>query len=226
MDAMLAIPQFIRRSWPLLLLLTAGSALSLPSIAQSCTTQSSPPGTSAASADSPGSVAAAARDAKAQKSTHAKKVFTDEDMEASAGPLPRLKMDGAENADEVIAAIAKYKTTHTPEQTEQAVRTWYDRYDEMLAAAIQDNQDMTVLRNANTSNGYDLCQESGDYEQCRNRQMAEARGARSDSVAMAKNNQLEVRIQHAFMKVRNGLVMNNLRYDWFKVRTTNGIDTF
>jgi hypothetical protein len=43
---------------------------------------------------------------------------------------------------------------------------------------------------------------------------------------MMKNNNLEVRIQHAFTKVRNGLMMNNLRYEWFKVRTTNGIDTF
>jgi hypothetical protein len=225
MDAMLVILQFVRRSWPVLLLLTACSALDPPAKAQSCTTQSSPSDTPAASTDSPASVAAAARGSKSTKA-HAKKVFTDEDMEATAGPLPRLKMDGAENADEVIAAIAKYKTTHTPEQTEQAVRIWYDRYDEMLAAAIQDNQDMTVLRNANSSNGYELCQESGDYEQCRNRQMAEQRGARSDQAQMTKNNQLEVRIQHAFMKLRNGLVMNNLHYDWFKVRTTNGIDTF
>ena len=56
--------------------------------------------------------------------------------------------------------------------------------------------------------------------------MAEQRGARSDQVQRMKNNQLEVRIQHALMKVRNGLVMNNLRYDWFKIRTTNGINIF
>jgi hypothetical protein len=85
---------------------------------------------------------------------------------------------------------------------------------------------MQVLRNANTSNGYELCQESGNYEQCRNRQMAEQRGARSDQVQSMKNNQLEVRIQHVFMKVRNGLAQNSLRYDWFKIRTTNGIDLY
>src|SRR5690349_17116643 len=104
------------------------------------------------------SLAAAARDAKAKKE-HAKKVFTDDDMEATAGPLPRLKMEGAENADDVVAAISKYKTTHTPEQTEQAVHIWYDRYDQMLAAAIQENQDIASLRNANVSNGQALCQE-------------------------------------------------------------------
>jgi len=185
---------------------------------QSSTTQN------AASSDS--SIAAAARDAKAQKAAKAKKVFTDEDMEATAGPLPRLKMDGPENADDVVAAIAKYKTGHTAEQTENAVHIWYDRYDDMLAAAIQTNLDVTVLRQTNYSNGYELCQQSQDYQQCNNRQMAEARGARNDQVEMTKNNNLEVRIQHAFMKVRNGLQMNGLRYDWFKIRTTNGIDLF
>jgi len=201
------------------------AAFGLSAAAQNACT-SSAQDAPAASSDSPPSIAAAARDAKSQKAAHAKKVFTDEDMEVSAGPLPRLKMDGAENADEVVAAIAKYKMTHTPEQTEAAVHIWYDRYDEMLAAAIQENLEMTVLRNANSSNGYDLCQESGDYEKCRNRQMAEQRGARSDQVQMTKNTQLEVRIQHAFMKVRNGLQMSSLRYQWFKIRTTNGIDVF
>lgn len=172
------------------------------------------------------SVAAAARNAKTQKATHAKKVITDEDMEAIAGPLPHLKMDGAENADEVVDAIAKYKQTHTPGQTEQAVHIWYDRYDEILAAAIQDNLDLQTLRNANMSNGYELCQESQDYRQCQNRQMAEYRGARSDQNVIMKNNNLEVRIQHVFMKVRNGLQMNGLHYEWFKIRTTNNIDTF
>jgi hypothetical protein len=213
-----------KTKWPILATITACVAMSVPGVAQSesCSAQQDPP----AAPDPAPSLAAAARDSKAQKSVHAKKVFTDEDMEGTAGPLPRLKMDGAENADEVVAAIGKYKSTHTPDETEKAVRIWYDRYDEMLAAAIQDNQDTMVLRNANSSNGYELCQESGDYEKCRNRQMAEQRGARSDQVQMSKNSQLEVRIQHAFMKVRNGLQMNNLHYEWFKIRTTNGIDLF
>ena len=190
-----------------------------------CDAQTAVPGTPPVVSGNPdGSIAAAAQQAKNAK--HAKKVITDEDMEATAGALPRMKMDGAENGDEVIAAITSYKGSHTPDQTERAVHIWYARYDDMLAAAIQENQDIQVLRNANLSNGYDLCQESGDYQQCRNRQMAENRGARTDQVQVTKNTQLEIRIQHVFMKVRNGLMMNNLRYEWFKIRTTNGIDIF
>jgi len=206
-------------------LLHAAAAQNAPA-ASSSDTQAQPQSQPQTSSSSAPSIAGAARDAKAQKTARAKKVFTDEDMEAIAGPLPRLKMDGAENADDVVAAIAKYKADHTPEQTEAAVHIWYDRYDGMLAAAIQENLDVTVLRNANYSNGYELCQQSQDYQQCNSRQMAELRGARNDQVEMAKNSNLEVRVQHAFMKVRNGLQMNGLRYDWFKIRTTNGIDTF
>lgn len=176
--------------------------------------------------DEDASLAQAARDKKTQKTTHAKKIVTDEDMEDSAGPLPRLKMDGAENGDDVVAAITVFRMTHAPEQTETAVRFWYERYDEMLAAAIRQNLDTKTIREANYRNGYELCQESQDYAQCHARQMAELRGARIDQMEMTKNSNLEVRIQHAFMKVRNGLMKNGLRYDWFRVRTTNGIDVF
>jgi len=74
------------------------------------------------------SIAAAARSSKNQRA-HAKKVFSDEDMEAWSGPLPRLKMEGTENSDEVMAAVTTYRANHTAEQTERVVRIWYERYD-------------------------------------------------------------------------------------------------
>jgi hypothetical protein len=43
-------------------------------------------------------------------------------------------MDVADSGDDVIAAIAEYKKTHKPEETEDAVRRWYDKYDQELAA--------------------------------------------------------------------------------------------
>jgi hypothetical protein len=172
------------------------------------------------------SLAGAARRAKAEKTQHAKKVISDDDLESSAGPLPKLTLDGAENADDVVAAIKTYKETHTPEQTEHAVQRWYEKYDQELAAAIQENLDLRALREANVSNGYEMCQQSQDYEQCTARQRAEARGARSDQAEINPNNNLIVRVQHSFMKVRNGLLMNNLHYEWFKIRTTNNIDRY
>jgi hypothetical protein len=153
-----------------------------------------------------------------------KKVITEDDMNAM--PLPALRMDGAENSDEIIAAIGEYKASHTPDETEAAVRIWYERYDHDLAAAIQQNQTVNTLREENFSNGNEICRESGDWQTCEGRRRAEYIGTRHDQYTLMRNSALEVRIQHAFMKVRMGIMRYNLRYDWFKIRTTNGIDTY
>ena len=142
-------------------------------------------------------------------------------MEANAGPLPRMKMDGPENGDEIVAAITKYKETHTPEQTEQAIRTWYDRYDEMLVATIQENRDMQTIGSVNMSNGNELCQQSQDWEHCQSRQMADQRGSRTDQTQMIKNSALMMRIQRVFQKVRGALMMNNLHYSWFRIQSNS-----
>lgn len=47
--------------------------------------------------------------------------------------------------------------------------------------------------------------------------MAERRGARHDQVQMAKDLKIASRIQQAFMRIRDALMMDNLQYDWFKV---------
>jgi hypothetical protein len=167
-------------------------------------------------------LAAAATSAKAQKTAHAaKKVFTDDDMEANAGPLPRLRMDGPDNGDEIVSAITKYKESHTQEQTEQVVQTWYDRYDEMLVATIQENRDMQMIGSVNMSNGNELCEQSQDYEHCQSRQRADQRGSRTDQTQMMKNNALMMRIQRVFQKVKGSLLMNNLHYSWFRIQTNS-----
>lgn len=135
-------------------------------------------------------------------------------------------MDGSENGDEIVAAITKYKATHTEEQTEAAVRTWYDRYDEMLVAAIEENRGMATVNSVNMSNAIEFCQQGQDYQQCQSRQMSEQRGSRSDLNQMMKNNVLVMRIQRVFMKVRSGLQTNNLHYSWYKIQNNaiNGDD--
>jgi hypothetical protein len=81
----------------------------------------------------------------------------EDDMESAANALPRLSMEGAENSDEIMAAIGKYKESHTSAETEEAVEAWHERYHQDLAAAIQDNQSVQSRREENASNGYELC---------------------------------------------------------------------
>jgi hypothetical protein len=51
-------------------------------------------------------------------------------------------------------------------------------------------------------------------------------GARQDQSLIKHDQENVTRIQHSFMKIRNGLLQDGLHYDWFKIRTTNNIDRF
>jgi len=207
------------------ILIQLGCVLAIGAGAMAHSSPSSAVSTQPQTSASDQSVAGAVRDSRAQKAAHAKKVFTDEDMDAATGPLPKLKMDGIDNTDQIISEVGNYKKTHTPEQTEQVVHDWYDEYDNQLAAAIRDNLDRQTLMQENQANGYDLCRQGGDYEKCANRQMSEAVAARNDQSTMARNNALIHRLQNAFSKIRSGMFQYNLRYSWFKIRTTNNIDS-
>jgi len=147
-------------------------------------------------------------------------------MDALRNALPRIVMDNAENSDEIIAAIARYRKTHSPDETEAAVQAWYEKYDEELAAAIQQNLVVNTLREENFSNGNEMCRESGNYEVCEGRRRAEYIGVRHDQATIRSNTALEVRIQHVFMRVRFGLMQSHVRYDWFRIRAANGIDKY
>lgn len=172
------------------------------------------------------SVAAAASRAKSQRTLHAKKVFTDEDLPVALGPLPPLKMNEAENGEEVVAAIAEYQQTHKRDETEAVVHRWYDEYDKQLEDAIKRNLQIKAVRNANSMNAAAMCETGEDYEKCENRRIAEWRDVRYDQAEILRNNEKIVRLQHSLMNIRNRLMQMGYRYDWFKVRTTNNIDRF
>ena len=172
------------------------------------------------------SLGAVARRAKTQKDHRSKKIVTDDDLHSSADILPHLKTNEAENGEEVIAAIAEYKKSHTPQETETVVHRWYDEYDAELAEAIKTNLEIKALRGATVNDAYDLCQSGQDYSECEKRRLAEAKGARYDQTEIARNSELITRLQHSFSNIRARLPQMGLRYDWFKLRTTNNIDRY
>jgi hypothetical protein len=69
------------------------------------TSQITPP---ESTTDQSKSVANAARQAKTNKA-RAAKVFTDDDMEVHKSPLPVMNLEGDDNTDLILKAIAKYK---------------------------------------------------------------------------------------------------------------------
>jgi len=167
-------------------------------------------------------LAAAAQEAKARK-PKAAKVFTDEDMDVHKSPIPIMNLDGDENTDAVVEAIQKYKEKHKAEETEAVVHDWYDEYDAMLASNAREAGQYRFLRETNTLNGYDLCQQSRDYERCEKRRQSEILGQRMDAAKIRQDMENVGRIQQGLMKVQRGLTSLHLNYSWFKVRNANGV---
>jgi hypothetical protein len=183
------------------------------------------PPTTAPAADQNASVAAAARTSK-KPAAHAKRVIDDDDLELHKSPIPRLSLEGADNTAEIVAALKKYKESHSPQQTEEAFRDWFSETNDMLTAAIRESSNLRDLRESNINNSNDLCQDSGDWEQCQRLRLADARGARSDQNRIRNDGFVTGRIQQAFMKIRNDLMMIGLRYEWFKIQNANGVGSF
>ncbi len=171
------------------------------------------------------SVASAARQAKTGK-TRAAKVFTDDDMEAHKSPLPVMNLEGDDNTDLILKAIANYKESHKPEETEQVIHDWYEEYDAMLAANAREANQYQSLRETNTLNGYDLCEQSRDYEHCEKRRLSELRGQRMDGAKIRQDMERVGRIQQGLAKIRTGIGVMRLNYPWFKVRYGNGVGSF
>jgi hypothetical protein len=195
----------------------------LGAVAQSA--PASCPPTTVPAADQNASVAAAARTSK-KPAAHAKRVIDDDDLELHKSPIPRLSLEGNDNTAEIVAAVKKYKESHTPQQTEAAFHDWYSETNDVLTAAIRESSNLRDLRESNINNSNDLCQDSGDWEQCQRLRLADARGARSDQNRIRNDGFVTGRIQQSFMRIRNDLMMIGLRYEWFKIQNANGVGSF
>ena len=169
------------------------------------------------------SVADAARKTHASASK-AKTLITDETLNYDHGPLPEMNIDGVDNSDDIINAIKKYKENHTPDETEVAVRGWYDRYDMMFQKAFDENTAIRARIQDRAAHPPSLIyrEEAEAYRRIdeirRDEMMADLQNQRK----VQKNGLLEARIQQTLQKVRTGIGAFGLRYEWMKIRFGNG----
>lgn len=161
-------------------------------------------------------------------SPKAKVVVDDDNLHSQRGPIPGMSLEGVDNSDEIIHAIREFKKSHTPAETEEAVRLWYDEFDSLMADTLDDNnrlikrkEDRALTEATGAYYGPD-----GDYNKAMQRRNSAILEDRSDFRRERKNGFMIARIQQTFMKVRNDLQMIGLRYDWFKIRNGNGNGSF
>lgn len=166
--------------------------------------------------DDSASVANAARKARESKSRvqPTKRVVTDETIDVDRSPIPPLNLDGRDNAADIVKAIGDYKLKHTAEETEQAVRDWYTRYDRMMESASDQN---AQIRSRQEDRRVQPRVYPDDYKQYQEQLLAEARSKVQDDRLLRQNGTLAGRIQQAFFRIKSDLfVKYHLNYEWLK----------
>jgi hypothetical protein len=167
------------------------------------------------------SLADLAKEAKKSKAAPAaKKVVTNDDIVSQHGPLPSIKFDDDDNSEDIVEAITNYRRTHRPEEAEQAIHDWFDDYDSILRATIKSQTQNMSLQQSMNNYTYRACQDSSNYSEC----MARSRGIYSNvsNGFPSDSGATIMRIQGVFHRVRDSLMRDNVKYKWFKIRTSNG----
>jgi hypothetical protein len=165
---------------------------------------------------------------KAATAAKAKVVVNDDNLHSQRGPIPAISLEGVDNSDEIAHAIREFRKTHTPAETEEAIRHWYDEFDGMLADTLDDNSRLIKRkedRALNEATGSYYGQD-GDYNRAMQRRNSAILEDRSDFRQQRKDGLMVGKIQQTFIKVRNDLQIIGLRYEWFKVRNANGNGSF
>jgi hypothetical protein len=170
--------------------------------------------------DAQPSLAEIARQNREQKKPKSKTVITDETIAASKGPIPEIRVDGTDNSKEIIEDIGRFKAKHTIQETESAVRDWYESEDSQLAYEIS---------NANIQNGSSWARYYGSQDkppttakQSNERALTQARAYEVDRRSAALSGEIRAHLQTRLSAVRTGILRFGLSYDWFKVRCGNG----
>ena len=197
-------------------------ALSASSLAQTATPSSS---SSASNAASLGSVA---RSQKGGKAAPARRVFSNDDMEATDEPLPRLnlKIGQRDNSADIVAAIVTYRQTHTLKQTEDTVHAWFDLYDRTLADAILALNDHQSARQTNAKTMHEPCPAGEFAADCEQQRQAAVHNLINSDPVLNQDNRTIGLVQRGLKNVRDGLRMKSIRYSWFLIRSSDGYGSY
>ena len=174
-------------------------------------------------AEQPKSLGDVARESKKEKKEQAKIVLSDDTQQLRKPVIPDVFNGGIDNVDEILKAINDYRSTHNLQETEAAVRFWYEKHDALLANAIEANRRIEQ-RERDRQLGYQVSDEQprsqAEYQEL---QRVELISRRDDLRHKQENGLLSARIQQAFTRVRPQMKSKYaMNIDWFKIRCGNG----
>lgn len=215
----------MRKACPKTILLAVVGLLTLSSVSL---TQTAPATSSSNASDAGNSLGSVARSLQGGKPAPTKHVFSNDDMEASDEPLPRLNLNISqrENSAEIVTAFLAYRQTHTPKQTEDMLHEWFDLYDRTLADAIVGLNDHQSTRQTNAKTMHVPCPTGEFAADCEKERDAAVHNLMKSDPVLNKDNRTIGRIQSGLKDVRLGLWMKNIRYSWFTIRSSDGYGTY
>jgi len=196
--------------------ITAFLALSVLSLAQTAPTPNA--------SNAGNSLGSVARSLKGGKAAPTKRVFSNDDMDVSDGPLPRLNMNISQpdNSAAIVAAIVAYHQTHSLKETEDTVHAWFDLYDRTLADAVLGFNEHQSTRQTNAKAMHEPCPTGEFKADCEKEQQAAVHNLMKSDPVLNQDNRTIGRIQNGLKSVRDGLRMKDIRYPWFTIRTSDG----
>jgi hypothetical protein len=156
---------------------------------------------------------------KSSGTTRAKLVIDDDNLRVTRGPIPDMNIEGVDNSDEIIKAIDTFRRSHSASETEQTIRSWYDRYDLLFQHAFDENTEIKARRQDRAA---DLQKYPDDWKKLQERRSTEIHSELQDQRSVQKNGLLMARIQQTVQRVRTAMQGYGLKYEWMKIRFGNG----
>lgn len=164
-----------------------------------------------------------ARESRSKNTPRAKIVIDNDNLDArkERPEIPDMTPTGPFNTDEIVGAIRVFREKHSSQETEAAVRSWYEKHDAMLARAIEENNSLRERQKYGYATGV-VDQPPDDATHYAEWRTTQAMSASYNQIDMDRSGLRSARLQQTISGVRSGITRFNLRYDWFKVRFANG----
>lgn len=164
-------------------------------------------------------------------------VSDDDDSALRKSPIPSIALAGSDNLEEILNAIHDYRSKHTPAETEDVVHFWFDEQNQILSAAIENGLRLQKYNQMKMENAQDhpsyAYNPNRDYDPTRYNDylLSQRWSQRMDARSAHENSLIISRIQQAFLRVRVDVIcrpnkMQPAAYDWFRIRTANGISSY
>jgi hypothetical protein len=173
----------------------------LPALAQNTSDQSA-------------SLGDAARALKSESKAPAKASFSNDTEQLREPLIPDVAALGKNNLDDILQAVDTYRSAHKPQETEAAVRDWYNQQLALRRNAFAENKRIAQRQEVISANPTDA--RPNNHDEYVNLRRTEESAQRDQQRQITLNERLIVRIQQNFEAIRPELQKRyGMNVNWF-----------